>query len=655
VVTEKANALARWGRELKSIAFRLFLESNRPMRRCIVLLLTLLTILSQASAQEKPEEDKDWVAVPAVGDGLCVNNLFQSNMVLQRDKPIHVWGWASPGEKVTVSFAGQTQTAEADDKPLWRVTLTAMEGSSAPQTMTVKGREKTLTFDNILIGDIWILGGQSNMEFPISRIEGGRAEIHSANFKNIRHMTVPRKSSQELQKSIEITHKWDKGRKAHVRDHGYWEVCSPETVGNLSGIGYIFARRIHMVTQIPIGVIDTSVGGSTLESWTPYEAVRTVDGPETKRWVAEQDEYLTAYDPQKDLEERIMKKKAWIEMKTKAGTPPRPVNQILPSDLRPPNVKAGNLYGGMIAPLAGFAAKGIIWHQGYNNCFEGSLGATRYYQIFPTMINSWRVAFNDPQLAFGIISLCTAGNQTADNYLEQMLDVGANIREAQYKTFLELRKNGDKNIGFASSYDQRRSWYHPGLKIPVGERIAAWAMNTQYGLDVRWEPPYFKEMNVEDGRLVLAFNVNGPLGTNPEGPIVGFAIAGEDGKFQMATADFLVTRTDVNGKERKDSSRLVLTSPLVPKPVHYRYAWARNPHANLVSSWDKLPLATQRSDSWTMSDLYTAYAGKKPTNTIDKLEGNESGELKNALKAADLKRRLHEAKTLLKEHENSQQ
>lgn len=606
-------------------------------------------LLSEALAQ--PEEGKDWVALPAIGDGLCVNNLFQSNMVIQRDQPIPVWGWAEPGEEIRVSFAGQVQTVEADDERFWRVELEAIEADSTPQTMTVEGAEKTLTFGNILIGDVWILGGQSNMEFPIGKAEGGKAEVRSANFENIRHLTVPRNSIQEYQKSFAVTHKWDKGSQAHVRDHGCWEVCSPETIGDLSAIGYVFARRIHMATQIPVGVIDTSVGGSTLESWTPFERVREVEGDETKEWVAEQEAYLAAYDPQKDLEERIQKKKAWIAMRTKGGNPPRPVNQILPSDLRPPNVKAGNLYGGMIAPLAGFPVKGAIWHQGYNNCFEGSLGAIKYSQIFPKMIESWRSAFNDPQMAFGIISLCTSGHQTADNYLEQMIDVGANIREAQYQTYLDLREAGDKNIGFASSYDQRRSWYHPGLKIPVGERIAEWAMSTQYGLDVRWEPPYVREMTLEDGRIVLAFEVKGPLGTNPEGPIVGFAIAGKDGRFQPAKAEFVVTGTDEKGKERRDSSRLVLTSPLVPEPVHYRYGWARNPHANLVSAWDKKPLATQRSDSWTLSDMYEAYTGKKPTNSIDKLEGHESAELKKALMAADLERRLHEARTLLEAHE----
>jgi len=622
-------------------------------KNIVMLLITLLTVSPLVGAQDKLEEGKDLVEAPAVGKGLCVHNLFQSGMVIQRDRPVGVWGWASPGQEVTVSFADQRQSARADKERLWRVTLPALKASATPQTMTVKGKDKTLTLDNILIGDVWVLGGQSNMEFPIGRIEGGKAEICSANFSNIRHLTVPRKSVQEFQKSFPLTLKWDKGRKSHFRGDGYWNVCSPETVGNLSGIGYIFARRIHMAAQIPIGVIDTSVGGSTLESWTPFAAVRKADGPEVKQWVAQQDKYLAEYDPQKELAERIRKKKAWIEMRTKMGKTPRPVNQILPSDLRPPNVKAGNLYGGMIAPLAGFAAKGIIWHQGYNNCFEGSLGATRYYQLFGKMIESWRAAFNDSKMPFGIISLCTADNQLSDNFLEKMLDVGAYIREAQYKTFLDFRKAGDRNIGFVSSYDQRRSWYHPQLKIPVGERIAAWALATQYDCKLSWEPPYVKEMKVEDGRIVLAFQVKGPLGTNPEGPVVGFAIAGKDGRFQPAQADFLVTGKDSRGRARRDSSRLVLTSPLVPKPIHYRYAWARNPHANLAAGWSKIPLATQRSDTWTLSDLYTAYTGKKPTSAIDKLEGNEKGELSKALKAADLQRRLHEARALLKEHEDS--
>lgn len=626
---------------------------NTPsMKKATIgLLVVAISAMIQAGAQEKPEKGKDWLEAPAIGDGLCVNNLFQSDMVIQRDKPVRVWGWAPPDEAVTVSFAGQSHSAKAGEDRQWQVELSAMEANATPQTMTIKGEGKVLSFTNILVGDIWILGGQSNMERSLGAVEGGKEEVASANFSEMRHMTMPRKSIQDFQKSFPLMCKWDERSKSHKRDFGYWEACSPETVSELSAIGYVFARRIHMATQVPIGVIDTSVGGSTLESWTPYAAVKAVEAPETRQWVADLENYLAEYDPKRDLEERRQKKKAWIEMRTKMGKTPRPVNQILPTDLRPPNIPAGNLYGGMIAPLAGFSAKGVIWHQGYNNCFEGSLGATRYYQIFPKMIEAWRAAFTDPQLAFGIISLCTADNQSAENYLEKMLDVGAYVREAQYKTFLDLRKAGDQNLGFASSFDQRRANYHPSLKIPVGERIATWAMGDQYGLGVRWEPPYLKEMKLEDSSIVLTFELKGPLGTNPEGPIVGFAIAGEDGKFQPAKAEFPITSTDENGKVRRDTSRVVLTSPLIPKPVHFRYAWARNPHASLVSAWgNKLPIGTQRSDSWTLPDMYQAYTGKAPINGTGKLEREEIAELRRALIAADLERRLHEAKEFLEQH-----
>ena len=288
------------------------------MKINVILPFFILSILSLIAGETKQEEGKDWIKIPAISDGLCVNNLFQSNMVLQRDKPVKVWGWAAPGEELVVTFAGQSHTAKVDKDRHWKVTLTAMEANTRPQVLTVKGKNKTLTFENILVGDIWLLGGQSNMEHPIARIEGGKAEIQSANFPNIRHMTTYRKSIQDYQKSFPLVHKWDKGKKTHKPSDAYWQVCSPETIGNLSGIGYIFIRRLHMATQVPIGVIDTSIGGTTLEAWTPFVAVKAVEGKETKRWVAEQEAYIAAYDAKKELEERAMKKKAWL---TKNPTP----------------------------------------------------------------------------------------------------------------------------------------------------------------------------------------------------------------------------------------------------------------------------------------------------------------------------------------------
>jgi sialate O-acetylesterase len=201
---------------------------------------------SQGSAQKMPKEDV--IDVPAVGEGLCVYNLFQTNMVLQRDKPVSIWGWADPGEKVTVSFAGQTKTATADKDRAWRVMCAAMPANSAPQRLTVQGNDKTLTLENVLVGDVWILGGQSNMEFPLQKVENGQLEVVSANFPEIRIPTIPSQNGPEEKKGFPRLHEWSSWSSRHFRK-GDWDVCAPDTVRDLSAIGYVFARRIHMASR----------------------------------------------------------------------------------------------------------------------------------------------------------------------------------------------------------------------------------------------------------------------------------------------------------------------------------------------------------------------------------------------------------------------
>jgi len=304
----------------------------------------------------------------------------------------------------------------------------------------------------------------------------------------------------------------------------------------------------------------------------------------------------------------------------------------------------------MIAPIAGMAVKGAIFHQGYNNCFDGSEGGLMYYHIFPKMITAWRAAFNDPEMAFGILSLCTEGKrQMPDDYVELMANAGPHVREAQYKTFLDFYKAGDKNIGYASTFDLRRRWYHPQLKIPAGERIARWALATQYGFSkqLQWKPPMLKEIKVEEGQLVL--QMDEPVSNVDDGgPIEGFAIAGEDKKFQPAEATFQVTGKDARNKGQEDKTAIVLKSALVPKPVHYRYAWARSPMGNLQAAGNTDVLfATQRSDTWSMNDIYEALTNKnaKEVGTLDRAE---HGEFRKALQAEDMRRRLAEAEALIK-------
>ena len=620
-----------------------------------LLIPTLLVLiwLPDLLSQKMPMPKEDVIEVPAIGDGLCVHNLFQSNMILQRDKPIEIWGWAKPGEVVRVLFAGKSKEAKAGKDREWKVTLPAMTANADPQTLNIKGKDQNLTLENVLIGDVWVLGGQSNMEEPLNNVENGKLEIVSANYPGIRILTVPAQNGPETKKGFARLHEWSSWSNRHFRK-GDWDVCSPEIARELSAIGYVFARRLHMAAQVPIGVIDASRGGTTVETWTPTPVLKKIETKEVKGLLAEWEKKVAEFDPQKDLQKRVENHHNWVKNMKKQGRE-IPKGRTVPNDLRPGPAmdqnRPGNCYASMIAPIAGLAVKGAIFHQGFNNAGGGSAGADMYYQIFAKMITAWRDAFKDPQMPFGIISLCTAGEpQTRDDYLEKMVNGGIYIREAQYKTFLDFLKAGDGNVGFASSFDKRRSWYHPQLKIPVGERISRWALATQYGFekDIKWKPPMYTEMNLEGGKIILKMDTWVRAVTN--GPIEGFAIAGKDRRFQPSEAEWLVTGKDQHNRPKHDRRVIVLSSPHVPDPIHFRYAWGRNPMGNLQSAdHNDLPFATQRSDDWRMENVPVKLTGFDDLAPKD-FARRANHESQKALRLDDLGRRLKEAQALIDEH-----
>lgn len=593
---------------------------------------------------------EDVIITPANGEGLRTHNLFQSNMVLQREKPIAIWGWAKPDEKVTVTFAGNEQAAIAAKDRTWKVTLPALAASADPRTMTIKGADATLTFENILIGDVWVLAGQSNMEHPISRIEDGKLEIVSANFPQIRIMTVPHQNGPEACRAFPRQYQWNSWFKQHNRQ-GFWDVCTPETIRDFSGIGYVFVRRLHLAAQVPIGVLDASVGGTTLETWTPDAVLRQIADPLLKQKIAEWDEKVGAWTPEKSLADRIKfyndrterLRKEGKDVSDRTNPPTEPGANPAHDQARP-----GNRYAGMIEPLKGLAVTGAIWHQGYNNCFDGTPGTVTYQKVFPKMIAAWRDAFDNPEMAFGILSLCTQGKkQERHDFTSHMADAGPFIREAQYQTFLNLYEAGDKNIGFVSTYDLDRRWYHPGLKIPAGERAAKWALATQYGMagGIKWQPPMVNGMTVEDGRILLKMNVS--VRTVDNGlPIQGFAIAAENRAFHPADATFLVTGKDGRGRDQYDRSTIILTSAMVPKPAHFRYAWARMPMGNV--QYNLTPMATQRSDNWPMER--TPYLDFE-LDSLGKANRAQMNQIRQALKDIDTRRNIAEAAAVLKGNE----
>ena len=323
---------------------------------------------------QMPKEDV--VEVPAIGEGLCVSNVFQTNMVLQRDKPIAVWGWAAPGEKVEVSFGGDAATATAAADRVWKATLPAKAASATPATLTVKGADKALALDNILVGDVWLLGGQSNMEFPLSKVENGPLEIVSANDPEIRILTVPAQIGAEVKRGFARLHEWSSWSSRHFRK-GDWDVCTPEIAKELSAIGYVFARRVHKASGVPIGVIDASRGGTTVEAWTPDPVLREMGGETVQAKLAEWDQKVADWDAELDLADRVKRHHEWVARQEKEGKP-IPPNRVVPTDLRPGPAmdknRPGNCYASMIGPLVGLAIKGAIFHQGYNNAFDGSNG-----------------------------------------------------------------------------------------------------------------------------------------------------------------------------------------------------------------------------------------------------------------------------------------
>ncbi|MCB9949853.1 MAG: hypothetical protein H6824_02600 [Planctomycetaceae bacterium] len=624
---------------------------NSPAHH-ISLALFLVAFTATATplfAQKMPREDV--IDVPAVVEGLSVSNVFQSNMVLQRDKPISIWGWATPGEEISVQFAGATASTTAGDDRAWKVTLPAVPADSEPQQVVVKGADSSLVLDNILVGDVWVLGGQSNMEFELAKVENGNLEIVSANYPEIRILTVPYGQGPELQQNFARLHQWSDWSSRHFRK-GDWDACTPEIARELSAIGYVFARRIHKASKVPIGVIDASRGGTTVETWTPLAVLRSMDSPTTQAKLATFDQSVADWDPQADLERRIADHQRFIERQTKEGKPIPDDRKDPPSDLQPGPIGnhnfPGHCYAGMIAPLAGLSVKGAIFHQGYNNAFEGSLGAEMYRDIFPEMIKSWRAAFNDPELPFGILSLCTDGYpQTRDDYCEKMFNAGIEIRAAQYETFLDLYNAGDQQIGFVSTYDLRRRWYHPQLKIPAGERIARWALATQYGFDrdVNWKPPMLVGMQPQDGALLLQLDVD--VQDPADGAIEGFAIAGEDRKFHPADVAYFEKGKDDRGRVQFDRKQLVLTSPMVPNPIHFRYAWGRNPMGNLQTAGNlDLPFATQKSDDWIMEEVPSGVFEQQLDRPISR---GDQAKILQALRDQDKARRIKEADLVLEE------
>lgn len=469
---------------------------------------------------------------------LKLHALFSDGMVLQSDFACPIWGTVEPGEEVSVSIAGQKKTSKAGADGKWSIKLDPLK-SGGPHELVVGGRN-TVTVRDVLVGEVWVCSGQSNMEWVVNGSNNAAEEKAAADYPKIRHFLVPKR--QEAAPVADVV--------------GSWKVCTPETVGGFTAVGYFFGRELHQKLNVPVGLIHTSWGGTAAEVWTSKRALDATDllKPMVEGYQKRNENYEKQLAAHKEAVEKA-KTEGKPAPKAPGGKP------MMPSCL----------YNGMIANIIPYGIKGAVWYQGESNASR----AKEYRTLFPAMIKNWREDWGQGDFPFGFVQLA--------NYMarrEQPADSAwAELREAQTQT-LSLPKTGMAviiDIGDAKDI-------HPRNKQDVGKRLALWAQSQVYQKEIVYSGPMYDTMKVEEGKARLSFkHVGGGLEAKGEN-LTGFAVAGEDRTFHWADAKI-------------DGSTVVVSSDKVAKPVAVRYAWADNPDCNLYNK-EGIPASPFRTDDW---------------------------------------------------------
>jgi sialate O-acetylesterase len=467
--------------------------------------------------------------------------LFGDGMVVQRDAPLVVWGKADPGEdvKVVAEFAGKDiklsgmGTVTADKDGNWSLKVPFAPGNAAKLkdgdppvmgTITLTGKNQ-VTIKDVYIGDVWVCSGQSNMEMALSSCKNAKEVIAASKNANIRLFTVPRLTSEEPLTDIKPDPKATWKAK--------WLECGPDSTGSFSAVAYYFGRDLQKSRGVPIGLIHTSWGGTPAEAWTSR----------------------AGFEGNADLKSIIEKK-------------PATINQNSPMAL----------YNAMIAPLLSFPIKGAIWYQGESNAGR----AYQYRTLMPTMIESWRAAWKQPDMPFYLVQLApyqAPKDQPGDSNW-------AELREAQYLTTTGLKHTGMAVITDTVPVKEAND-IHPKDKEPVGARLALCARALTYGEKIEYAGPIYDKMMVEGNKAVLSFTHLGK-GLEAKGEtLTGFSMAGEDKKFYNATAEI-------------KGDKVVIMCDKVEKPVAVRYGWATFPVVNLFNK-DGLPATPFRTDDFPIT------------------------------------------------------
>ena len=478
-----------------------------------------------------------------------VAGLFTDNMVLQQGIKLPVWGWADDGEVVTVQFRREKATATAQ-KGKWMVRLSPQK-AGGPDTLTITGRNH-LELQNVMVGEVWICSGQSNMEWPLSRSFAAQKDIEAADNTMIRLYTVPKLKAKAPVHNVPAT----------------WQVCSPTSVPNFSAVAYYFGRELQPARQVAIGLIHTSWGGSPAEVWMSDPVLNA--NPDYQKNIV--DAYPPAWRNYQKQLAAFEQEKAELQKqgKTTDKGPPWPI-------WRP-----AELYNGMIAPLIPFAIQGAIWYQGESNAGR----AHEYRTLYPDMIHNWRQDWGQGDFTFLAVQLAP-WDRNQKRSLEQIAATPvasdwAELREAQWLATKALPKVGLVVITDVGDKDD----IHPTQKVPVGQRLALAARGIAYGEHITYSGPVYRNMTVQGRQAVLRFAEIGRGLEARGGDLRGFAVCGPDRRFVWANA---VIR----------GNHVIVSHPDVLRPVAVRYGWSDYPVVNL---WNKngLPASPFRTDDFPM-------------------------------------------------------
>ncbi len=512
------------------------------MRRWVVLLAVLATGVSSFAE-------------------LKLARVFSDGMVLQRDQKVPVWGWTDPGVEVTVSFDGKKKTAQAGSDGKFLIRLEKMKANAEPQSLLVKSGADSMEVKNVLVGEVWLCSGQSNMEWPVSKAMNFEKEKAAANYPQIRMFLTKRNASKELLKDCT----------------GSWTVCAPSNISGFSATAYFFGREIHKELGVPVGLIRSCWGGTRIEPWSPMASLDKF--PAVMKYKAQQDKKAGEFDEVAEEKRFAKALDEWQETADQAKAngeepPRRPRKKTHPHKHQ--NYPA-NLYNAMINPLIPYGIRGAIWYQGESNT-HSLKEAVLYRDLLENLVDEWRNDWDD-EFPFYAVQLVNF-KKPQENPVEDT--PWAFIRDS----FLKFHKEVP-NVGIAVGIDVGEgNNIHPTNKQAIGYRLAQQALAKTYKKKVVAGGPIYKSMKKSGNKIVINFDgIGSGLVEQGGAPLKTFAIAGADQQFVAAQAAIV-------------GDTVVVSSEQVADPVAVRYAWADNPIGCNLFNKEGLPASPFRTDDW---------------------------------------------------------